>query len=94
MTATIEETDTSTILWEEIDFAPQCEQGDHTNDDDCPLAAEYKMILSCCAAMFLMCEDHMLGLVNHVKKAKLPQHDPEFGGCGGYPVHFTIIEKI
>lgn len=96
MTATIVEqgVDTDSILLLDFDHAPQCEAEEHTGSDECLNAAEYKMILSCCAELWLMCEDHMLETVNYVNKAAMAQHNPRWGGCGGYPVHFTIIERL
>lgn len=96
MTATIIEEDVDTDLTFMLDFhyAPECEFEQHTGEEDCEEVAEYRLVLSCCAEVWLLCEDHMLRVVNFVRNAKLPEHNPKWGGCGGYPVHFTIIERL
>lgn len=96
MTATIieEEVDTDSILLLDFNHAPQCEYEQHVGKHECDEAAQYKMVLSCCAELWLMCEDHMLEAVNFVKNSPMPQHNPRWGGCGAYPVHFTIIERL
>ena len=95
MTATIieEGVDTDLTFLLDFDYAPQCEIEEHMGDE-CDRPAEYKLVLSCCAEMWLLCEDHMLIIVNEMKKFRMPEHDPKWGGCGAAPVHFTIIERL
>lgn len=95
MTTTIEEigVDTESIFELDFVYAPQCEFEEHAGEE-CDDAAEYKMVLSCCAEVWLLCEDHMLATVLYVKKAFMAQHNPKWGGCGAAPIHFTIIERM
>lgn len=96
MTATIVEEEVDTDITSMLDFLqpPQCEIANITKLPECVNAAEFKMVLSCCAEMWLMCEDHMLMVVNEFKKMRMVEHDPAVGGCGGKFVKFTIIERI
>lgn len=96
MTATIIESDVDTDVISLLDFsyAPQCEYETFMEESHCDAEAEYKMVLSCCAETWLMCEDHMLQVVTWVKRARLPVHDENAGGCGAGPIHFTIIERL
>jgi hypothetical protein len=96
MTATIieEEVDTDSITLLDFSYAPECEFRQHTGEEQCEEQAEYRLVLSCCAEVWLLCEDHMLRVVNFVKRARMPEHNPKWGGCGGMPVHFTIIERL
>lgn len=95
MTTTIDEVDVDTqnIFALDFTYAPECEFEEHAGEE-CDSAAEYRMILSCCAELWLLCEDHMLETVNYVKNTICPQHNPKWGGCGGAPIHFTIIERL
>lgn len=96
MTTTIEETgvDTESITLLDFEYAPECEYREISGTEDCDDPAEYKMVLSCCAEVWLCCEDHMLHLVNVIKTSFMAQHNPKWGGCGAYPIHFTLIERL
>ena len=97
MTATILEEEVDTDITHLLDFlqAPQCEIKEHApGQDECLEAAEFKLVLSCCAEMWLLCEDHMLLAVSEFKKLRIPVHASELGGCGAENVSFAIIERL
>jgi hypothetical protein len=96
MTATIieEEVDADSILLLDFDHAPQCEAQEQMNRGECLNPAEYKLVLSCCAELWLLCEDHMFEVVAYVKEHPNVMHNPALGGCGTVGVHFTLIERL
>lgn len=89
-----EEVDTDFIHLLDFHYATICEFRQHTGEEECDEAAEFRLVLSCCGEVWLLCEDHMLRVVNFVKNANMPEHNPKWGGCGGMPVHFTIVERL
>ena len=94
MTAVIEDVDTDSILLLDFEYAPQCEYDEISGVEECDQEAEFKMVLSCCAEVWLCCEDHMLYLVDVIKKSIMAQHNPKWGGCGAAPIHFALIERL
>lgn len=91
--------DTDLIMSLDFEYAPQCEWNMYSAIyDQCPDEADWKLVLSCCGGMFLMCDPHkekQLTLISlyMARKANLT-HDENRGGCGADGVKIILVEKI
>lgn len=79
------EAETTTIEHLDFEHEPPCEL-EKVASEECSHAAEWKVVIGCCAETFLFCEDHFLEIMEYfrVNKNEFLQHNMDFGGCGGW----------
>lgn len=75
------EIETTSIEDLDFEYEPPCELN-LVAFEECEHAAEWKIVLGCCATTFLFCEDHFLYVMDELK-SHMHEHNPDFGGCGG-----------
>jgi hypothetical protein len=58
MTTFMTDLDADLLSLLDFEYAPPCEAADPDGTNGCDKTAEWKLIVSCCGAVWLLCEEH------------------------------------
>lgn len=78
----------------DFEYDEPCDFGRDT-DYECEQPVEWRIILNCCAATFLFCDEHFWHTVTMINDPTITSVCPrDRGGCGKHDVGIAHAEKI